>query len=124
MEVTLVNVVIGANDARCCVMEEVVLSPFPFVVVVIYTIITFTFIIVLNNAFTIGSKIDNSVDSVDFVGNCIDLATFNIMGVVNVVHLYCNFIVEVVVLKNHNLIANATVVITKEVVTKVNYINP
>lgn len=121
MEATLVDVV--SDVSATVVMEEDVVSPFPFVVVVIYT----TFIIVLDNAFIIGSKIDNSVD---FVGNCIDLATFNIMGVVVVnaisAYLYCNFIVEVVVvvLKNHNLNANATVVITKEVVTMVNYINP
>ena len=103
-------------------VEEDIISPFPFVVVVIYTIITFTFIIVLvGNAFIMGSKIDNYVD---FVDNCIDLATFNIMGVANA-YFYCNFIVSfvLIVLKNHNL--NATVVITKEiVVTKVDYINP
>ena len=103
-------------------VEEDIISPFPFVVVVIYTIITFTFIIVLvGNAFIMGSKIDNYVD---FVDNCIDLATFNIMGVANAC-FYCNFIVKIVliVLKNHNL--NATVAITKEiVVTKVDYINP
>jgi len=93
-------------------LEEDIISPFPFVVVVIYTIITFTFIIVLvGNAFIMGSKIDNCVD---FVDNCIGLATFNIVDVANA-YFYCNFIVIVVliVLKNHNLNANATVVIIK-----------
>ena len=65
MEATLVDVV---NEVSVTVvMEEDVVGPFPFVVV-IYT--TFIIVIVLDNAFTIGSKIDNSVD---FVGNCINL---------------------------------------------------